>query len=127
MSNGWRTTKVRSHDQENACDSGTCRDHGISDGSGSARQRLATMARTQPGRPLHETGLLEAWPKEGPKLVWQVKDLDLATRGRAGHALPCPYLVTAMTLSPETQRAERLTIVRGMLETIGDDPCHAWR
>src|SRR5688572_16050484 len=32
-----------------------------------------------------------------------------------------------MTLSPETQRAERLTIVRGMLETIGDDPCHAWR
>ena len=23
-----------------------------------------------------ETGLLEEWPKEGPKLVWQVKDID---------------------------------------------------
>jgi len=35
-----------------------------------------------------ETGLLKEWPKEGPKLVWQVKDIGygFGTPGRGGRA-----------------------------------------
>ena len=53
-----------------------------------------------------ETGLLKAWPAEGPKLVWQVKDLGVAMprhRWRAGAFTSC------RTRESKTSRSRRST------------------
>lgn len=45
-------------------------------------RRLAAMAGLNRDSLSNETGLLKEWPKEGPKLLWQVNDLG------SGYATP---------------------------------------
>src|SRR5690349_4578634 len=51
-----------------------------------------------------ETGLLKEWPKGGPKLLWQVRDLDggYATTSIAGGRV---YLLSNKGLEEESVRA----------------------
>src|SRR5262245_40771146 len=51
-----------------------------------------------------ETGLLKEWPKDGPKLVWQVNDLGggFSTPSVVGDRL---YVITSQGLEDESVQA----------------------
>ena len=55
-----------------------------------------------------ETGLLQEWPKEGPKLLWQATDLDggFSTPAVAGDRL---YVLTSKGKTDEYLQARRIT------------------